>query len=132
MENVQGSQLRRDLVLCGLSFELRVFRHRVFELSDVTVPQPAHPTHRGHRVAGWRHSRYYAGDMVAVYGDGGGKGTLTDWQEAMGIDWMTNRLDLAEAIPPAYTAYIGRQILADYPETRAAQLTLWTDNEAAA
>ena len=32
--------------------------------------------------------------------------------EAMGIDWM-NRAELSEAIPPAYTEFIGRQLI-DY------------------
>jgi DNA (cytosine-5)-methyltransferase 1 len=32
-------------------------------------------------------------------------------REAMGIDW-TNRDELSEAIPPAYTKFIGEQFLA--------------------
>ena len=48
---------------------------------------------------------------VAVYGDGGGKGTVAQWQQAMGIDWTGNRKSIAEAIPPAYTRYIGGQIM---------------------
>ena len=32
-------------------------------------------------------------------------------QRAMGIDWMPLR-SLSEAIPPAYTEHIGRQLLA--------------------
>jgi hypothetical protein len=129
MENVPGSQLRGDLILCGLSFNLRVFRHRVFELSGVTIPRLPHPSHRGHRVGGWRHGKYYDGDMVAVYGAGGGKGSLADWQKAMGIPWMTTRLDLAEAIPPAYTHYIGQQILTT--QQAGTQLTLWNGGVAA-
>ncbi len=117
IENPIGrAEMRRDLLLCGLMFPgLRVFRHRQFELHDLTVPQPAEPGHRGHRVRGWRHGRFYDGDMVAVYGDGGGKGAITDWQSAMGIGWTDVRRELAEAIPPAYTHHIGRAIAAALP-----------------
>ncbi|WP_344859719.1 DNA cytosine methyltransferase [Planomonospora alba] len=102
--------MSRSLVLCGLSFGLKVFRHRQFELSGLTVPQPEHPSHQGHRVRGWRHGRFYEGDMFAVYGNGGYKGTIAEWQEAMGIDWTSDRRELAEAIPPAYTRYIGENL----------------------
>ena len=112
MENVQGSKLRRDLTLCGLAFDLRVFRHRYFEIDGLTVDQPPPPTHRGHRVAGWRHGVRHDGDMVAVYGDGGGKGSVTDWQNAMGIHHTDVRREIAEAIPPAYTHHIGTALLA--------------------
>ncbi|MGW4640775.1 hypothetical protein ACWEN6_19735 [Sphaerisporangium sp. NPDC004334] len=105
------ADMRRDLLLCGLMFNhLKVFRHRQFELHGITVPQPAHPTHRGHRVRGWRHGAYHDGDMVAVYGDGGGKGSITEWQTAMGITWTDVRREIAEAIPPAYTHHIGHAI----------------------
>jgi hypothetical protein len=105
MENVQGSDLRRDLVLCGEMFGLGVLRHRYFELSGVDVAQPEHIKHRG-RVAGWRHGVFHDGPYFAVYGDGGGKGSIAQWQQAMGIHWTSSRRHLAEAIPPAYTAYI--------------------------
>ncbi len=45
-------------------------------------------------------------------GAGGGKGTVAEWQQAMGIDWTDSRVELAEAIPPAYTSDIGAQLLA--------------------
>jgi hypothetical protein len=111
IENVQGAPVRRDLTLCGLTFGLRVFRHRYFELGDWTMPAVPHPSHAGHRVAGWRHGVRYDGDMVAVYGDGGGKGSVADWQAAMGIDWTASKLELAEAIPPAYTLHVGTALL---------------------
>jgi DNA (cytosine-5)-methyltransferase 1 len=115
LENVVGAELRPDLVLCGLMFGLKVFRHRLFELGGWMTLQPPHHPHRGHRVAGWRHGRNHTGDMVAVYGDGGGKGSVTDWQTAMGITWTDVRHELAEAIPPAYTAFIGDALLAQLP-----------------
>jgi DNA (cytosine-5)-methyltransferase 1 len=110
LENVQGSDLRRDLTLCGEMFGLDVIRHRYFELGNWFAFQPAHIPHRG-RVAGWRHGTHYDGPYVAVYGDGGGKGTVADWQAAMGIDWTADKKELAEAIPPAMTAFIGRQLI---------------------
>jgi hypothetical protein len=50
---------------------------------------------------------------VQVFGHGGDSSrywTLAEWKEAMGIDWM-KRDELAEAIPPAYTEFIGSQLL---------------------
>lgn len=109
IENVQGAPLRRDLTLCGEMFGLRVIRHRFFELGGWTAKPPAHIPHRG-RVAGWRHGQWYDGPYFAVYGNGGGKGSVAQWQDALGIDWTSDRHELAEAIPPAYTEFIGHQL----------------------
>lgn len=110
IENVQGATMRRDLTLCGEMFGLGVIRHRYFELGGWHTPKPEHLPHRG-RVAGWRHGEWFDGPYFAVYGDGGGKGSVAQWQEAMGIDWMTERVLLAEAIPPAYTEFVGTRFL---------------------
>lgn len=119
IENVQGSELRRDLTLCGEMFGLDVIRHRYFEIDGFTAERPAHKPHRG-RVRGWRHGTYYDGPYVAVYGEGGGKGSVAEWQAAMGIDWTDDRKAIAEAIPPAYTEHIGAQLLAHIESERAA------------
>lgn len=110
IENVQGAAVRRDLTLCGEMFGLGVIRHRYFEC-NFPVVQPPHVKHRG-RVRGWRHGQYFDGPYVAVYGDGGGKGSVEEWQAAMGIDWTDVRGEIAEAIPPAYTEHVGRELLA--------------------
>lgn len=110
IENVQGAPLRRDLTLCGEMFGLGVIRHRYFELGRWSMPVPQHKPHRG-RVAGWRHGKYHDGPYFAVYGNGGGKGSVQQWQTAMGIDWTRDRHELAEAIPPAYTHHIGTQLI---------------------
>jgi len=105
-----GRHLRRDLTLCGEMFGLGVIRHRWFEIDGFDVPQPAERPHRGY-VRGWRHGVYRDGPYLAVYGAGGGKGTVTEWQQAMGIDWTDDARSIAEAIPPAYTEHIGRHML---------------------
>lgn len=109
IENVQGAEVRRDLTLCGEMFGLDVIRHRYFECS-FPVWQPAHVKHRG-RVSGMRHGVWYEGPYAAVYGEGGGKGSVARWQEAMGIDWTERRKSIAEAIPPAYAECVGAQLM---------------------
>ena len=47
-------------------------------------------------------------DFVQV--TGGGNCTLAAARDAMGIDWMTKG-EINEAIPPAYTEHIGRQLI---------------------
>lgn len=111
IENVAGSDLRRDLTLCGEMFGLDVIRHRYFEVYGFGVMQPPHVPHRG-RVRGWRHGTYHAGPYLAVHGDGGGKGTVPEWQAAMGIDWTDSRKSIAEAIPPVYAEFVGEQLMA--------------------
>lgn len=111
IENVAGAPIRKDLVLCGEMFSLAVIRHRFFELHEVEIEQPVHVPHRG-RVAGMRHGEWFEGPYFAVYGEGGGKGTVEQWRAAMGIDWTRERKEIAEAIPPAYTEHIGRQLAA--------------------
>jgi site-specific DNA-cytosine methylase len=118
IENVQGAEVRRDLTLCGEMFGLEVLRHRYFEVDGFDAAAPGHVRHRG-RVQGWRHGTYFDGPYFAVYGDGGGKGSVEEWQRAMGIDWTGSRYSLAEAIPPAYTEHIGRQLMAHLSERAA-------------
>lgn len=106
-----GGLIRRDLMLCMDMFRTGpppyVQRHRDFELCGLTVPQPAHPRHTGY-VRGMRHGVVREGPYVAAYGNGGGKATVAEMQHALGIDWTAEREELTEAIPPAYTQYIGQ------------------------
>ncbi|MEV6464709.1 DNA methylase [Kitasatospora sp. NPDC051702] len=108
-------RMRIDLTLCGEMFGLRVLGHRNFEASSgLRLDQPPHVPHRGLTI-GYRHGRYVSPDegrYFQVYGNGGGKGTVAQWQQAMGIHWTADRREIAEAIPPAYTHLIGRQAAA--------------------
>lgn len=121
IENVAGSDLRRDLTLCGTMFGLKVFRHRYFELGGFTAPAIEHergPVVNGRRqrhvgtLKGWNHGKSNPhGEYYQVYGNGGQKGSIAEWQAAMGIPWLSERNELAEAIPPAYSEYIGSYLL---------------------
>jgi DNA (cytosine-5)-methyltransferase 1 len=112
MENVEGAPLASasDLfgahgtTLCGHMFGLRLYRHRVFEAS-FSLHAPPHPEHRipASRAGHWR-----PGTIISVSGN---CSPIAVAREAMGIDW-TNRRELAESIPPAYTEYLGGQLLA--------------------
>lgn len=109
----ENPEARPDVVLCGEMFGLHVIRHRNFELAGWRAPKPKHIPHRG-RVKGYRHGINYPGHYYAVYGEGGGKGSIREWQDAMNIHWTVNRKSIAEAIPPAYTKWVGEQFIAHY------------------
>jgi DNA (cytosine-5)-methyltransferase 1 len=108
---IENPSARPDMVLCGEMFGLGVIRHRRFELVNWSAKAPEHIKHRG-RVRGYRHGQWFDGPYIAAYGNGGGKGSVTEMQEAMGIHWTDVREELTEAIPPAYTEHIARQFLA--------------------
>lgn len=100
IENVAGAPLRNAGMLCGESFGLHVTRHRFFEASFPIV-WPSHPRHKGHGHRKQGDGGYY----YRVYGHETGK---RQWGWAMGIDWMRSP-ELAQAVPPAFSEYIGRQ-----------------------
>ena len=61
---------------------------------------------------------------VAGHGRDGYGGHVDDWRRAMGIDWMT-RDELAQAIPPVYTRFVGDQLLAHLTGT---PVPVWASN----
>jgi DNA (cytosine-5)-methyltransferase 1 len=110
IENVPGAKawLLSPLELTGEMFGLAVHRPRLFESNQLFLAPPRPPRQK---------------NAVAVYGkqDGRRLWTRTDGTElrvanlemasaAMAIDWMTWD-EIREAIPPAYTEWIGRQLL---------------------
>ena len=117
IENVIGAPMRADVTLCGTLFGLGVpakrgylERHRAFEFACFPVPlilRPAcnHPPE--YRAVGvYGHTGTSATFDRTKRGSGNHGWLVADWREAMGIDWMT-RDELAQAIPPAYTEFIG-------------------------
>lgn len=108
IENVPGAPLINPIMLCASMFPgHRVYRHRLFE-SNIPLTAPAHPKHtvRVNRRKINRREHWDAGGYVTVTGDIG----AYVGPEAMGIDWMTGN-ELSQAIPPAYTEFVGRQLL---------------------
>jgi len=108
IENVPEAPLLSPAVLCGTMFAgLRVLRHRGFETS-VTVEVPPHGRHPKVHTFDRRKAHFGKTDefLDFVQVTGGGNCTLAAARDAMGIDWMSKG-EINEAIPPAYTEYIG-------------------------
>ncbi len=110
IENVPDAPIRPDLVLCGEMFPgLRVIRHRHFEIGGFTVTQPMHQEHK----RGVRGYYVVAGQGQQPFGKKvpPGKRWLTEASAAMGITHMKRRADLVQAVPPAYSEYIGQFLM---------------------
>lgn len=114
IENVVGAPLLHPIMLCGTMFGLQVFRHRLFECSFFLLAPP-HGKHQGtansHRWGDRRGGRprddLSGGDVTVC---GGGNCRVDTARTAMGIAWMT-KAELNEAIPPAYTTFIGSALM---------------------
>lgn len=111
IENIMPARryLRGPVMLCGTMFGLGVFRHRLFE-SSVLLFVPPHMEHTG-KIGDGRYHTVTGHAGGSSKRDGWKGGGVEDWRAAMGIDWMVGD-ELAEAIPPAYTRFIGQQIAA--------------------
>jgi len=110
IENVENGRrhLINPVMLCGSMFGLKVWRHRYFELSF--PPRLVPPCdHSGVPVliSGTRrrdNDRYEFSAQAC--------------REASGLNWMT-RAEMDQAIPPAYTRYIGGWLWSDVWPDRA-------------
>lgn len=107
IENVPGAPLVNPVMLCGSMFGLSadgfyLQRHRLFE-SNVPITGTRWCNHAGRAMSVVGHGRS-GGEMR------GRTANAAQARELMGIDWC-NRDGIAQAIPPAYTEWIGRQLL---------------------
>ncbi len=104
IENVPGAPLRDPVELCGEMFGLRTYRHRWFETNwPLTVP--LHPQHVAPQAKMGRPPK--DGEYMHVVGNFSNVGL---GREIMGMPWAS-RDGLREAIPPAYTEFVGAQLL---------------------
>jgi DNA (cytosine-5)-methyltransferase 1 len=104
IENVPQSPLNNPLKLKGTMFDLRVIRERWFEVYGFELFMLYSPVLPRNPIA--------SGEYQTVVGHGGNSKDcrLTTWQKCMGIDWMAKE-ELVQAIPPAYTEYIGKYLM---------------------
>jgi len=107
IENVVRAPLQNPLMLCGTMFGLRVRRHRLFECNPAIYFAPATCRHwlRVVKQGRWPDEEKQFACVTGSFSN------QPYARRAMGIDWMT-RDEITEAIPPAYTEYIGAQLLA--------------------
>jgi len=111
MENVPGSPLVNPITLCGSMFNLKVKRHRLFETNPPLWFPPAHCscsqffTHSG---KGQFSSFANGATAICVAGH---NFCVADGAMAMAIDWPMTGKELSQAIPPAYTKWLGLQFM---------------------
>jgi DNA (cytosine-5)-methyltransferase 1 len=114
IENVRGARRKMGhwVMLCGWQFGLKTYRHRYFETKPLVLvpphlvhPEPCPRSGRGK-------SPIYG--FISVTGNGGAPNLDMPYLQyastAMDISWMT-RDELSQAIPPAYTRFIGKKML---------------------
>ena len=100
IENVYKAPLNGHLMLCGTMFGLRIIRHRFFEC----------PWFHLELLPPCNHSDVYD----PWHKDGVGQ--RVKLLDAMKIDWFMTRPEVREAIPPAYTEYIGKYLIKNVME----------------
>ncbi len=105
IENVPGARkvLRNPVQVCGTTLGCLVVRHRYFEsntpLKGNTCKHERPVVKHGRKPDPDKHYAAATGHFSDV----------PFVRLAMGIDWMGQK-ELAQAIPPAYTEFIGRQL----------------------
>jgi DNA (cytosine-5)-methyltransferase 1 len=112
VENVPGAPLPSPLMLCGWAMGLKhIKRHRLFE-SNVPLMSPGCLCPNGDTVSVFGHSgedRRKA--SLAKHGTKRVHVPIAEVRELMGVEWMSSRDDVSDAIPPAYTEFIGHQLI---------------------
>jgi len=104
IENVEGARYRliNPIVLCGSMFGLPIRRHRYFEIWPPVLFLTPQCNHKPNPV-------YITGTPRPKNGPRKDPSAAVK-REALGTPWMTIK-NMDEAIPPAYTEWIGKQII---------------------
>lgn len=114
IENVPGAPLINPVQFCGSSFGLKVRRHRLFESSIEIKGSVCKHKEQGKPIGVYGAMNDTAQGLDKATGKyvigGSTAKSVEEARNAMGIDWMIWG-ELVEAIPPAYTYAIGKQLL---------------------
>lgn len=126
IENVEDARdfLRSPIMLCGTMFGLQtpagnqLRRHRLFELSWASSLQTPECNHNdlsavGVHGGGQHPARRRSTDPAADF-------TVKARRQVMQIDWLT-RDELSQAIPPAYTQWLGMEYRSKLEDLHAKQ-----------
>lgn len=107
IENVPDSPVRPDYELCGCMFGMKSRRPRWFETSwgNFGLNLPHH-----HERPAFNPQNQRGRELIRQQFGKGDPDRM--WREDVGVEWM-NRAEGREAIPPAFTEFIGRQLM-DY------------------
>ncbi len=111
IENVPKAPLRNWMQLCGSSFGLKVRRHRIFESNIFFLTPSCRHIEQGRPIdvsgTGGRRINRRPDDHG---GNTNKPRSIQEAQEAIGIYWAT-RYGISQAIPPAYSEFIGKAIM---------------------
>lgn len=112
MENVEGAPMPAAVTICGWAMGLKhIRRHRLFE-SNLLLMSPGCACPHGDTVSVFGHSGEDRRNSTrALYGSMRKHVPIAEVRELMGVPWMTQREDISDSIPPAYTEYVGAQLI---------------------
>jgi DNA (cytosine-5)-methyltransferase 1 len=112
IENVPRAPLDHPVLLCGWGMGLRhIRRHRCFE-SNAPLMSPGCLCPQGDTVSVFGHSgEDRRRTTYAELGKARFHLPIEEVRQLLGVEWMTRRDDVSDAVPPAYTECLGEQLL---------------------
>lgn len=118
IENVYGAldHMINPIMLCGTQFNLKVFRHRLFE-TNFPITEPEHKSHKelGDYTLCKQGRMPNEGDYMTLTGNFAG---IKYARRAMGVEynydgslWKLGTHEVSQMIPPDYTKYIMKEYI---------------------
>lgn len=116
IENVENARMHliNPVLLCGSMFGLNLWRHRYFEIypDRLLLTPPCNHSELPVLITGTTRRKPEKGGRMEY--------TAQQCRDASGLHWMT-RKEMDEAIPPAYTRFLGEHLMQVIEQAQAAQ-----------